>query len=119
MVRSKKCYFYVRADAIARDNFTKDAAYKKYSKMIDDAVTSENSTVLVTPTQNTVIYERNSYGELGKSRPYKKGTMAYYIAEPHVMKYNGEWYFISGYPTHSGTTYIAKTVRLSINTIMK
>ena len=37
MVRSKKRYFYVRADAIARDNFTKDAAYKKYSKMIDDA----------------------------------------------------------------------------------
>lgn len=119
MVRSKKRYFYVRADAIARDNFTKDAAYKKYSKMIDDAVTSENSTVLVTPTQNTVTYERNSYGELGSSRPYKKGTMAYYIAEPHVMKYNGEWYFISGYPTYSGTTYIAKTVKLSKNTIMK
>lgn len=119
MVRSKKRYFYVRADAIARDNFTKNAAYKKYSKMIDNAVTSENSTVLVTPTQNTVTYERNNYSELGKSRPYKKGAMAYYIAEPHVMKYNGERYFISGYPTYSGTTYIAKTVNLSKNTIMK
>ncbi|MGN1271533.1 MAG: serine protease [Lactobacillus sp.] len=119
MVRTKKRYFYVRADAISRENFTKEAAYKKYSQMITDAEkNSSRGGCMVTAIHNTVTYERNTYGELSsKGQPFKvmTGKPIYYLSDPHVMKYNGEWYFISGYPTYSGTTYIAKTVKLSAN----
>ncbi|TGY15755.1 SLAP domain-containing protein [Lactobacillus intestinalis] len=114
MVRGKKRYFYVRADAIGRENFTKNAAYKKYNKMITDAMKDNyRGNIKVTAKQNTVTYERNSYGELStKTRPFKKGQ-SYNLTDAHVMKLNGEWYFIMDYPTYSGTTYLANTVELS------
>jgi len=69
--------------------------------------------IKVTAKQNTVTYERNGYGELStKTQPFKKGH-SYNLTDAHVMKLNGEWYFIMGYPTYSGTTYLAKTVELS------
>lgn len=119
MVRSKKRYFYVRADAISRENFTKEAAYKKYSQMITDAEkNSSRGGCMVIAVRNTITYERNSYGELSsKGQTFKAttGKPIYFLADPHVMKYNGEWYFISGYPTYSGTTYIAKDIKFSAN----
>ncbi|WP_289761737.1 SLAP domain-containing protein [Lactobacillus intestinalis] len=114
MVRGKQRYFYVRADAISRENFTKDAQYKTYSKMIAEAMKDNyRGNIKVTAKQNTVTYERNGYGELStKTRPFKKGQ-SYNLTDAHVMKLNGEWYFIMGYPTYSGTTYLANTVELS------
>lgn len=111
MFRSKARYFYVRADQISQDNFTKDSGYSKYNKALQNALnTTSKSSVRINTKAGIYGYERNSYGEFKREQYYRNASNYMGIAFPHLVKYNGDWYYTAGYPSTLGSAWRAQDV---------
>lgn len=116
MFRAKKHYFYIRADQISRDNFTNEAAYKKYNNELQKALAdSPRGNVKVEIKVNTYQYDRNSYGEFRKTQFQRADNIPLNMRLPHVIKYNGEWFYTYDYPSITGLAWLAKDVKVSAN----
>lgn len=97
MIQEKKTYF-VQADDVRLNNFSKNSRYKKYQKQIDQLMGStqrEDFAIKATANRNTPFYTSDKWFKLTKSKNnIAKGKYVEFV-DPYIIEYNGR-YFVTG-----------------------